>query len=325
MESGGRIEPGQDETTEVSGGVRLRTVGVRKTGHREEIKVIRGVHRIERTRILHAAIGGRIEGGAALGADLARHRLRAGIGEVRIQVTIGREDFGGLLADLGVSREGRGLQKALRNGLHAGAAIILRDAIIGKAEAEGEGAEGAGRHRGVGQALLERGGGVLAVELLELSGARADEAETDRRVFIIGRKIVVVDAIASRAETIDTFDDPITEQTGARRRARQDHLPAGTSARDIARRKVIGASDAPYGNSIKNTIVHREDTCLTRVQSDLGAAADTQSHAAREIAADVLGDVVAGAVGAPDGDRQGLPLTIGIEAGDGETDVERIP
>ena len=39
----------------------------------------------------------------------------------------------------------------------------------------------------------------------------------------------------------------------------------------------------------------------------------------------MLGDVVAGAVGAPDGDRQGLPLTIGIEAGDGETDIERIP
>ena len=133
------------------------------------------------------------------------------IGDVRIEVAISREDFGGLLADLSVSREGRGLQKALRDGLHAGAAIILRDTVIGKAETEGEGAEGAGRHRGVGQTLLERGGGVLAVKQFELRGTRADETETDRRVFIIGRKIVVIDAIAGRAETIDIFDEPVTE------------------------------------------------------------------------------------------------------------------
>lgn len=39
----------------------------------------------------------------------------------------------------------------------------------------------------------------------------------------------------------------------------------------------------------------------------------------------MLRDAEAGAVTAVDVNRQGLPLTVGVKTGDGETDVKRIP
>ena len=88
---------------------------------------------------------------------------------------------------------------------------MLRHAVIGESQAEGEGPERAGRRGGVRQGLLEGEGGVLTVELPELRGRRADEAETDGRIFIMSRVVVVEDAVASHPVVIDVLDEPIAQ------------------------------------------------------------------------------------------------------------------
>ena len=200
---------------------------------------------------------------------------------------------------------------------------MLRHAVIGESQAEGEGPEGAGRRGGVRQGLLERVGGVLAVELAELRGGRADEAQPDGRVFIMSRVVVVVDAVPRRQDLIDVLDQRVTE-AGTRRLPGQGHAPARATAGHITRGEVVGTT-AAHRDRDGLTFVEGEHPGLPGVQRDRRPAPDHEVDPAREVGADRLGDRVAGAICAPDADREALPFAVNPEARDGEADVEGVP
>ena len=112
-QAGCRVEAGEDEAPVVVRRVGLRTVGIHEAAHRQEIQVVGRVHRVERPRILHAAVAGGVERSPVPRSDLVAHRHGTAVGDVRRGIGVGGEDFGGFLPELGVGREGRGLEEPL--------------------------------------------------------------------------------------------------------------------------------------------------------------------------------------------------------------------